>query len=504
MKIDISRQVILRLSCLLLGVAPLGGQAATSSRPNVIMFVVDDMNDWVSPLGYAQVKTPHLDRLAQQGVVFKNAHAPSVYCAPSRTAIFSGLSPATTGCYGIEVFYHDYPEIVSLQMAFQAGGYRTYGAGKLFHHRSGYVDLRGWDQYFTRSQEVRDLGYEMNSYYMADAPLPEPFPYSPYYRGTNRDGNAALHLEWGPIANEREEDMVDTIRTNWICDQLATAQDEPFFMAVGMYTPHYPNYAPQKYFDLYDRDALELPPYRADDLDDLPPALQKQMNNRAGQHEELKQLGALQDALHGYLASISFADAMLGRVMAALESSPHRDNTIVIFWSDQGFHHGEKMHWGKHTLWQRTTRVPFIWAGPGIPAGGSIDATVSLIDMYPTLAELCALPTDRTFDGVSLAATLEDPPRATDRNVVIPHADRGSYAVVNRNWRYIHYHDGTEELYNVVEDPNEWFNLAGRDEFAPIIRELKQSAPDHFAPEATSPKALRLVVEGDNFHWEKK
>ena len=427
------------------------GKATNSQleRPNVIMFVMDDLNDWVTPLGYNQVQTPSLDRLSTQGVTFTNAHAPGVYCAPSRTAIFTGMYATTTGCYENEVFHYDHPDLETIQMAFKDAGYNTYGAGKLYHHRSGYLDLRGWEEYFTRSQEVRDMAYEMNSYHMNDVPLPDPYPYSPYYRNSDRNGRSALHLEWGPIPNEKENEMTDAMRTNWMCDVLKRDHEAPFFMALGMYSPHYPNYAPQKYFDLYDRDQLELPPYKEDDLEDLSPTIQKFYTNRSKQHKELEQYGALKDALHGYLASISFADAQLGKILNILETSPYKENTIILMWSDQGFHHGEKGHWGKHTLWQRTTQVPFIWGGPGIAQNAEVAASVSLIDIYPTLTELCNLPVDRKFEGISLVNSLQNPSSAKDRNIFIPHAERKSYAVVNQDWRYIHYKDGYEEFYDV-------------------------------------------------------
>ena len=476
----------------------------SETQPNVIFFAMDDLNDWVGPLGYGQVKTPNMDRLATQGVKFTNAHAPGVYCAPSRTAIWTGSQASTTGCYENEIFHYEYPKTVTLQMTFKAAGYNTYGAGKLYHHRAGYVDLRSWDEYFSRSQEMRDMGWEMNGYHMNDVPLPDPYPYSPYYRNTDRGRGSALHLEWGPIANEQEDEMVDAMRTNWMCEVLGRKHDKPFFMALGMYSPHYPNYAPQKYFDMYIRDSLELPPYKADDLDDLSPSIRKFYTNRSKQHKEIESYSALKDALHGYLASISFADAMLGRLMDALEASPYKDNTVIVLWSDQGFHHGEKGHWGKHTLWQRTTQVPFIWAGQGIPKNEKVETTVSLIDMYPTLKELCNLPVDKKLDGVSLIPSLQNPSAPKERNVFIPHAERESYVVVNMNWRYIHYKNGFEELYNVIEDPNEWYNLASNDKYSIVIQEMRKSAPPLFAPAATPRNDLNLVVEGDSFHWEKK
>lgn len=479
--------------------------AGTEDTPNVIMFIMDDLNDWVTPLGYKQVKTPNLDRLAQSGVVYKNAHAPGVFCAPSRTSILTGMHASTTGCYEDELFFYDHPGLVTLQMAFQKAGYLAYGAGKIYHHRSGYLDLRGWEEYFTRSQEVIEMAYEMNSYHMTDVPLPEPYPYSPYYRNSDRGGGSTLHLEWGPIPNELEDEMADAMRTNWMCEVLKRRHDKPFFLALGMYSPHYPNYAPQKYFDLYNRDELELPPYKEDDLEDLSSAIRQFYTNRARQHRELETYGALKDAIHGYLAAVSFADAMLGRILDALEASPYKENTIVVVWSDQGFHHGEKGHWGKHTLWQRTTQVPLIWAGKGIARNERVTTPVSLIDIFPTLAELCNLPVrHERLEGVSLVPSLRDPSNAVERNIFIPHAERRSFAIVNSHWRYISYVDGSEELYNIQEDPHEWNNLIGDPQYDGIIKEMNISAPAIFAPSATPKNDLELIVEGDGFRWEKK
>ncbi len=176
-----------------------------------------------------------------------------------------------------------------------------------------------------------------------------------------------------------------------------------------------------------------------------------------------------------------------------------------MFWSDHGYHHGEKGDWGKHTLWERTSNVPFIWAGPGVTEGATTDVTASLIDMYPTLVEMCGLakPHQR-LEGESLAATLSNPSAAADRNVFLPHMNPGEYAIINRDWRYIRYGEDGEELYNLREDPNEWHNLASDDKYADVKAELRKSAPKSFAePEASLNLRKDLVVEGESFHWEK-
>ena len=187
---------------------------------------------------------------------------------------------------------------------------------------------------------------------------------------------------------------------------------------------------------------------------------------------EVVELGAVEQAIHGYLAAISYADAMLGRVLKALKQSSHANNTVVVLWSDHGFQHGQKGDWGKHTLWERTSNVPFIWSGRGVAKGKTINATVSLIDMYPTFVEMCGLPSVEGLEGKSLAGMLRTPAKATDRDVYLPYLDPGGYAIINQKWRYIHYSDGTEELYDVQNDPHEWNNLAGHMKWEKVKQKL--------------------------------
>ena len=467
-----------------------------------MFFALDDLCDWVGPLGYGQAVTPNMDRLAKKGVTFVNAHTAGVFCAPSRSAIFTGRHASNTGCYTTQVYFHHRPDLQPLQVTFQKGGYRTFGAGKLFHHPAGFVDLRGWDEFFVRSEEQKAHGWDLNSWSVDDTILPKPYPNSAF--NSDRKPANKFFLEWGKVLDEDEEKMADTIRTEWACDVLRKEHDKPFFAAVGLYTPHFPNYCPAKYFDLYDRDEIKPPAYKADDLDDLPPAVRKAKTARGRIHQRLVEIGAVEDAIHGYLACVSYADAMLGRLMNALEDGPNGDDTIVVLWSDHGYHHGEKMDWGKHTLWQRTSRVPFIWAGPGVREGAAVDSTVSLIDMYPTLVARCGLPEVEGLDGTSLTPVLRNPAVAKDRNVLLPGMVPGAYAIINRDWRYIHYQDDTEELYNLREDPNEWHNLAGDGAYEKIKMKLRAAGPVTFAEPGTPRNRLRLVVDGESFHWVAK
>ena len=476
--------------------------SAQKTPPNVIFFAVDDLCDWVGAMGHTQAKTPNMDALAKRGVSFNNAHCPGVFCAPSRSAIFTGQFASTTGCYRTEIYYHNHPELRPLQVSFAKAGYATYGAGKLFHHSAGYIDHRGWTKFFLRNEAAKREGWPLDSW-GKDTPLPDPFPNSIYNRGRQITGG--MFLEWAAIPNEREKAMADTKRVNWACDVLKQKHDKPFFLAVGLYAPHFPNYVPKKYFDLYDTEKIKAPVYKEDDLDDLPPLVKRRKINRKRQHHDrLVELGAIEQAIHGYLASVSYADAMLGRVMKALRQSSYADNTVVVLWSDHGFHHGEKGDWGKHTLWERTSNVPFIWSGPGVASGKTIDATVSLIDMYPTFVEMCNLPAVEGLEGASLNGMLRTPSKATDRNVFLPYLDPGGYAIINQKWRYIHYSDGTEELYDVEADPHEWHNLAGDVKLAAVKQKLKASAPKLFAPVGISKNRLRLITEGETYRWELK
>ena len=472
-------------------------------KPNIIFFAVDDMNDFINPLGDAQAITPNMDRLAAMGVTFSNAHAPNSYCAPSRTAIWTGLQSTTTGCYKDEVYQYDYPNLVPLHEAFQQGGYSTYGAGKLFHHKEGHVDLDGWDQFFARNEEIRKKGYP-TGYDGADLPRPPGGPNSPYYKklGIKKLIGAGF-LEWWGVPEEDTHKMMGVQRTQWICDLLKQKHEKPFFMGLGLYTPHFPNYAPQKYFDLYDVDKIILPELPEDDLNDLPADIRKKQTNRRNHHlVRLQKIGAYKEAVRAYLAAVSYADGLLGEVLDALESSAYKDNTIVVFWSDQGYHLGEKGDWGKHTLWSETSRVPFFISGANIPKNKKVGSTAGLIDMYPTLVELCNLPAPKNLDGKSLVPELMQS-EYKDRDLFIPYHQKGSYAIVNDTYRYIHYNNGGEEFYNIKEDQNEWYNLISDKKNRAIIDKMKQVVPEFRKP-ATPKKSLNLILEEEGYHWESK
>ncbi|MEM9400140.1 MAG: sulfatase [Verrucomicrobiota bacterium] len=474
---------VLLLVCLCFSASNL----FADTRPNVLFIAVDDMNDWITPLGSNRAKTPHLQRLADMGVTFTNAHCPGVFCAPSRTAIFTGRYPSTTGHYMTTHYMDTHPEIRPLQVLFKEGGYKTMGMGKLFHHGRLSTDLRGWDLFNTRNEAQREMGYLPDSW-GEGTPRPDPYPASTYNQ-KNPKWKGKPFMEVGAIKNEEEAAMADTIRADWASEMLSQKHDKPLFLAVGFYAPHYPNYVPQKYLDMYPVESIERAPYRADDLDDLPKHVAERFLARKKDiFDRLESWGEVELMIRGYLASITYADAMLGRMLDALEKGPHKDNTIIVFWSDHGYALGEKGHWGKHTLWQRTTNVPFLWAGPGIARGVTTNATASLVDIYPTLAEMCGLKPDAGAEGISLKEVLQQGLQDSGRSIWTIYSKPNSYSVINRDWRYIHHSNETEELYNTSDDPHEWKNLAENPEYASIKEQLINAAPTQFAPSIQWPK----------------
>ena len=232
----------LLLFTLCLTVLACGGARAADDRPNIVFFALDDLNDWIQPLGCEQAITPNMDRLAASGITFTSAHTAGVFCAPSRSALFTGRHASTTGCYTTQVYHRDHPDIRPLQVVLHDAGYATYGAGKLFHHPAGYLDRRGWDEFHVQDAAQKTRGWPLESWTLEMDIIPEPFPYGPFQRG--KDMMDAWFLEWGPVKNEHEERIPDTLRTTWICDVLKRKHDKPFFAAVGLHAPHFPNYAP--------------------------------------------------------------------------------------------------------------------------------------------------------------------------------------------------------------------------------------------------------------------
>lgn len=467
-----------------------------ASRPNVLFLAVDDMKDWVNCLGGYEgtVHTPHVDRLAARGMLFTNAHCVSPLCAPSRAAILTGRRPSSTGLYGNGQWWRpNYPDLVTLPMAFGAAGYETAGAGKIFHHTAGNNPPDQWDDFqrlvFRNDPWFR--GATLNYPWSKPEPSPAGFPFS----GVEGLGH---ENDWGSLAID-EADYDDARTADYAVRFLRREHDRPFLLACGLFRPHLPWYVPQEYFDRYPLDEIVLPPVREDDLEDVPPAGRRFAKSRRSDLDTIRRADRLRHAVRAYLASITFADAQLGRVLDALDDGPHAADTIVVLWSDHGWHLGEKEHWHKGTLWEEATRVPLIIDVPELP-NGTCDRPVSLLDLYPTLVELCGLDgRELELDGESLVPLLRDP-KAEWNQPSVTEYDRGNAAVRTDRFRLIRYADGSTELYDHEADPHEWTNLAGRQELREVEAELARWLPSKWAEPAAGKGAFRFDPE--TYTWE--
>lgn len=449
--------------------------AIGSKPPNVLFIAVDDLNDWIGCMGgHPQSKTPNFDRLAASGVLFSNAYCPAASCNPSRTAIFSGLPPHRSGLYqNAQKMREVLPAVELLPRYFSTHGYWSAGSGKMLHY---VIDPQTWDSYFP------------------DKTKDNPFPYTfyPKQRPVNlpRAGDwQYVETDWAALDVTDEQFGGDWLVTKWIGEQLGRTHDKPFFLACGLYRPHEPWFVPKQYFEPFPLDSIQLPPgYKADDLDDVPAEGQRIARNRYFAHiQDQKQW---KQGIQAYLASIRFADAMLGRVLDALGKSPYRDNTIVVLWSDHGWHLGEKEHWQKFTGWRVCARVPLmVRVPPGVPglsegtkAGTFCHRPVNLVDLFSTLTDLCGLPAKPGIESHSLVPLLRDP-AAPWPHAALTHLDKPeNYAISTERWRYLHYQGGEEELYDIETDPHEWTNLATKSEHTAKLEEMRALTPQQVAP----------------------
>lgn len=457
------------LACILLPACATVEQEGLH-RPNVLFIAVDDLNDWVGYLGgHEQSQTPHIDALAKQGFAFKYAYCPAPACGPARTAPMYGVAPYKSGSYGHHDIYAPKNRLdesqLPMNLVFQNNGYYTAGCGKIFH----YPEPRGWDVYQRGFGGVRAEKVE---------------PPGP-----------GVRIRTGVIDTNNDSATGEGKAADWTIAQLQQQHDKPFFIAMGLYQPHEPWVAPKKYFDRFPLEGIKLPRVPEDDLADIPDAGQVFARELVGfrhwnDHAEITAVeGAWRQLVRGYLAASSFSDANVGRVLEALAKSEHADNTIVVLWGDHGWHLGEKQAWRKMTLWERGTRTPLIIKLPGDHKPSMIEEPVSLQDLYPTLVDLCELEIKQHLDGDSLKPLLQKNEGKWDRPVVMSHGP-GNFAVRYERWRLIRYADGSEELYDIHEDPQEWVNLADRPEHDETRHALREHLPKTWA-----------YVIGPRFKW---
>jgi arylsulfatase A-like enzyme len=434
------------------------------SKPNVLFLAVDDLNDWVGVLGgHPQAKTPNIDRLARQGVLFEQAYCEAPLCNPSRTAIMTGLRSTTTGIHGnASSWFRDNPDFadwVTLPQYFRKHGYMAWTGGKVFHLPSGkFSDPISWDHQYS---------------VVMGTPFPPDEKRFPH--GLDGKFNNAYYDDWAdwvPL-DVPDEETNDWLTAQRAADFLQKDHDKPFFLACGIMRPHLRWYAPQKYFDMHPLEDIQLPPYLENDLDDLPPAGKRKAGTPFG---IIKKHGEWKKAIQGYLAASSFADACIGVVLDSLEKSNYMENTVVVLWGDHGYHLGEKNHISKVAMWEEATHTPLIIRAPGISTHNTRSKrTVSLLDIYPTLIELCGLPERDDLDGRSLAPLVKNPEENWPYPAVITQGN--DHAVRSERYHYIRYQDGGEELYDDSVDPNGWKNLATDPKYADTIKDLKKWLP---------------------------
>ena len=482
--------------CVLLYVWSCCGLFSQSpDRPNILFIALDDLNNWIGVLGgHPQVKTPHMDRLAERGVLFTDAHTAAPICNPSRAALMTGLLPVTSGVYGNDQPWRiGNPDASTIPQYFRDHGYLVAGGGKIFHHGRGYNDPMSWDEYFHWNPDARKNGW-FDGYSFP----PDPEPDRPV---TPMPSVSWRNFDWAPI-DVSDEDMPDHKLSVWAEAFLKRDHDKPFFLATGIFRPHIPWFVPRKYFDRYPLEDIIVPVVKEDDLADLPPPAWAMALNDKSRHDLVVSTGNWKSAVQSYLACITFADAMVGRILDALESSAYVDNTVIVLWSDHGYHFGEKWHWHKQALWDRATRVPLIISTPGMDkAGQKCDRPVSLIDLYPTLVDLAGLPRKPDLDGLSLKSLLEDPASEWKRPALITYLF-GNHALRSERWSYIRYQDSSEELYDRGKDPHEWVNLAADPDYSMALNSMRQWLPKSEAPEA--PRAGDYRFDPATVSWRKR
>lgn len=456
-------------------------------KPNVLFIVIDDMNDWIGCLGgHSQAKTPNMDRLAARGTLFTNAHIQAPLSNPSRASVITGLRPSSTGIYGLEPGIRTVDvtrDCVALPQYFSRQGYFTASFGKVFHDGSIPKEL------------------QKNEF---DVWGPAPSIPTPTVKFVETPSKLKA-MDWG-IFPENDSDQADWKTADNAIAQLKTCpKNKPFFLAAGFRLPHVPCFASQKWFDMYpaEKDII-LPPYLQNDRDDVPFfSWYLQWDLPEPRLSWLKKNNQWRNLVRSYLASTTFMDSQIGRVLDALDASGEASNTVIVLWSDNGWHVGEKEITGKNSLWKRSTHVPLIFAGPGVSVGANCTQPVELLDIYPSLVELCNLPAKSGLEGHSLKPQLKNSHKKRIWPAITT-ANQNNHAVVTDKWRFIQYSDGSHELYDEQNDLNEWKNLASDPKYTKVMVDLKKFLPKKNLPLA--PESANRILEQKNgiWYWEGK
>lgn len=443
---------------------------AAESKPNVLFIAVDDLAPALGCLGDVVAKTPNIDRLAATGVCFERAYNQLPLCNPTRASVMTGLRPDQIKVYDLDRHFRDeLPDVVTLSQAFQQAGYHAARVGKIYHYNvpasigtDGFDDPPSWNR--TINPKGRDKAEEAR---IVNA---EP----------HRKISAAL--SW-LAADGGDEEQTDGMIATEAIRLMQNHKDTPLFLAVGFFRPHTPYVAPKKYFDMYPVEDLRLPYAPEGDRNDIPTAAFA--HNCPIPNYNLPKPTLLK-AMQAYYACVSFIDAQVGRLLNALEESGQADNTIVVFWSDHGYHLGEHNGlWQKRTLFEQCARSPLIIRAPGaIGNGQPCRRVVEFVDMYPTITSLAGVESPKNLAGQDLTPLLNDPLREWDSvavtQVLRPEDDRLDSMVMgcsirDARWRYTEWAGGASgvELYDHYADPMEFNNLAAAAASKTVIQRLK-------------------------------
>ena len=432
-----------------------------SNKPNVLFITVDDLNDWVGCLGgNPDAKTPNLDRLAKQSVLFNNAHCQVALCYASRASFMTGMYASRTGIYNnsSKKANENYRRAKHMPVWFREHGYRAMCMGKIYHNDHGKKSF--WDEIGPKTLRWG----------------PEP-PGGRQFAKRFGKKEVQDSLAWAAL-DIKKGGMPDEQIAAWGIKKLNQQHDKPFFLSLGFYKPHTPMTAPKRYFDKFDRDSLKLPEVLEGDLDDVPEIGRRWVLDRKPviAEEAVRKYSPTyrRELVHAYHACVALVDDCIGQVLDELDKSPYADNTIVVLCSDHGWHLGEKHHWRKWMPWEESTRSLLIVRTPKAISGGSTcQRTVGLIDIFPTLADLCDLEPPKQLQGQSFRRLLENPTDSWERPALTS-TTAGNHTVRSDHWRYIRYADGSEELYDHKKDPNEWHNIASD----PTLESVKRQHAD--------------------------
>lgn len=453
-----------RRACILLFCLTHIAAVARAAKPNVLLIISDDLAATLGCYGHPQAKTPHLDALASRGVLFERAYCQFPHCNPSRSSMLSGLRPnATRVTNNEDNLYTNLPGVLTLPHHFRQQGYATARCGKIFH-LGVPTGLESMDD-----PQAWDFG----------TPFKSELPYPPSRESVVKVKTGKKQgIGWKEIPCE-DDGLCDGFFAKTAIEWLEKRDAEkPFFLAVGFHRPHLPLVAPAKYFDLYPPDAITLPDAPADDEADIPmPA----RNGAVPGYALTATPEQRRAAIRAYLAAVSFMDAQAGRVLDAVKRMGLQENTIVIFTGDHGWHLGEHSLWHKRSLFEESARVPFLVHASGMKGNGQRSASlVEMLDVYPTLCDLCGVPAPATLQGRSLRPLLDDP-KATLHEAAFTQARRGPNAefwgrsVRTPRWRCTEWDEGRNgiELYDHDADPHEYRNLASDPQHAQVLKELR-------------------------------